>query len=177
MKQVRLRLGHTDPFKSRVFIFRSPSVFPDRSPASFQSQVGWGLVFLVQLPCAERDVGLVYLTLQGEVSQLCCPFLGYTMGMGSDPSVSLSLLLILMWPLPYIHSCGKSALLVFRSFSVQLLMCKFRFVAGTGSTIRILPFCHLDPNVIFLCSVSWISPLVSLISSSSSFRFNLPFSF
>lgn len=127
---MRLCLGHTDPFKSRVFIFRSPSVFPDRSPASFQSQVGWGLVFLVQLPCAERDVGLVYLTLQGEVSQLCCPFLGYTMGMGSDPSVSLSLLLILMWPLPYIHSCGKSALLVFPSFSVQLLMLSSDLLQG-----------------------------------------------
>ena len=48
------------PFKSRVSVSCSPPVaLLNLSPTGFQSQMFWGLIFLVQEPWAgERDVGL-----------------------------------------------------------------------------------------------------------------------
>ena len=58
------------PLKSKVSISPSSLGLPKLSPAGLQSQMLWGLVFLVQDPWAGTpDVGLRPLTLVGEPLQ------------------------------------------------------------------------------------------------------------
>ena len=54
------------PFKNEVSVFPSPVGLPKLSPSGLQSQMLWGLAFLVQDPRAgEPDVGLRTLTPVG----------------------------------------------------------------------------------------------------------------
>ena len=46
------------PFKSKVSCFLWPLGSPEHKPPGFQSQMFWGLVFLVQDPQAQPTVGL-----------------------------------------------------------------------------------------------------------------------
>ena len=60
-----------EPFKSRVLVPHSPLALLDVSPAGFQSQILWELVYLVKVPKAEvPNVGLRPLTPEGGPSRL-----------------------------------------------------------------------------------------------------------
>ena len=108
------------PFKCEVSLSCSTLALPYANPTGLQSKMFWGLNFLV------RDPGLGSLmwgldpSLLGENLYNCdYPFAceSPTWGCGLDYTMSLPLLPILLWLLLYNFSCGKSFLLVFRSFS------------------------------------------------------------
>ena len=90
------------------------------SQYSFKKQMFWGLVFPVQDPQAgEHNVGLSPFSL-GRTSAIVInlPFVGHLpRGLGLDYNVPSPLLPSSFWFLLYLLSCGKSFLLVFRSFS------------------------------------------------------------
>ena len=109
------------PFKSRVLFSYSPLALPYASPAGLQSLAFRGLITPVQDPQAgEPNAGLRPLTPWGEPLQLwlfSCLWIACPRGMNLDSTVSPLLLPISLWFLLCIFSCGKSFLLVFRSFS------------------------------------------------------------
>lgn len=129
-------------FQSEVRLSHSPLILLKVSPADFQNQMFWGLVFLVQNPWAgQLDVGLNLLLLGGNL----CNYVGLSPGsMCLDYIASLYPLPVLLWFLLYIFCC-KSFLLVFRSLSsvatlyiFVTLMCPREEVSSESSYFAVL---------------------------------------
>ena len=98
------------PFESKVSISPSPVGLLQLSPIGLQSQMLWGLVFLVPDPQAgEPDMELRTLIPVGEPLQSnyspVCGLPTLRVGMGFDYSTSLRLLPISLWFLLYVFSC------------------------------------------------------------------------
>lgn len=81
------------PLKSRVLVSDCSLALLDISPASFQRQTLWGLIFLVQLPWAgEPNAGLRPLICHNHNIVISLSFVGcYTRGMGLQCVFSLYL--------------------------------------------------------------------------------------
>ena len=102
------------PFENSLCL-QSP-VFLNVSPSGFQSQIFWGISYENR----ELDVGAETPVSWRRTSMVLIFLLfvgGQLQVMGPSETVSLLLLLVLLWCLLYICSCGKSFLLVFRLFS------------------------------------------------------------
>ena len=105
------------PFKSEVSISPSPLGPSKVSPADLRIQMFWGLVFLIQDPCAgEPNVGLrsltpMFLLWENLCNVIILQFVSCPPGdMGLDYIASLPFLLISRWFLLYVFSCRRSFL-------------------------------------------------------------------
>ena len=97
--------------KREVLASYSRSAALDISPTGFQSQMLWGLVFLVQIPwTGEPDVGLRLLTCPGGPSQLGCPSHLWIAMWG-------------LWVLTRLHLCSSLCGFFFISLVVENLLC------------------------------------------------------
>ena len=110
---------HT-PIKSKVSVSCNSLAFLHTSPAGFQSQIFRGLIFPVQDPWAGKpSVGPQTSCSLRRTSAIVIIFLlvGHlSRGVGLDYAKSLSLIPISLLFLLYTFSCGKSFLLIFKSF-------------------------------------------------------------
>ena len=82
------------PFKSDISIFHIPLGFLKESHIGLQSQMTWGLLFLVQDPWAEEPNVQLQLLLR---ENLCNRVGRSSHIMGLDHTMSLLLLPILLW--------------------------------------------------------------------------------
>ena len=93
-------------------------------PTGLQSQIFWGLIFLIQdLWAGEPDIGLRLLTFFGE-NPCSCDYLPIcelpTLGCEAQLYCISIFFLASLWFLLYIFSCGKS---FFASCFLRLLLC------------------------------------------------------
>ena len=144
----RNKFLHTS-FKGRFSISYCPPALPDISPARFQSQTLCGLISLVQVPGAGQptwssEPSLLRRTSEAVMSLL--PVGCSTADVGSGQTASPPLLSISTWLFLFIFSCGKSFLLVFRSFSeivslnvVAIWVCPWQEASPGSSYSAILP--------------------------------------
>ena len=118
------------------------------SPTGLQSQIFWGLIFLMQDPqVGGPNVRFRSLTLWGEPLQ--CNYsliVGHPLGgMKLDYTVSLPLLPISLWFLSCVFNCRSflegSILFFINGYSAN--GCGFG-VQVTGGELRVFLLCHLD---------------------------------
>ena len=122
--------------KRGVSISHSPLALPKVSPAGFQSQTSWELIFLVQhhwlgnsLILGENLCNCNYLLIWWSRTWVYGPWL----------YCALPLLLVLLWFFLYTFSCRRSSLLDFGLSRKQLLL----WCACVKRWLRILLLCHL----------------------------------
>ena len=107
----------------------------------FQSQILWGLIFLVQVPqSGEPDTGPLRLWYPYTCRSQCW-------GVGPSQTMSPPLLPISMWLFLFIFSCGKifyvNPQVILRD-SLPICGCNFGVALGGGKP-SIFLLCHLVP--------------------------------
>ena len=123
------------PFKSRVYIFYSPSVSPIRKshPLVFKARCSRDLSSWCRTPGLVRLMWGLNHSLFARTSAvvIILPFVScLPWGVGLDHTASPSFLLVSLWFLLYIFSCRKSFLLVVFIDSCSVNSCNFGVPVG-----------------------------------------------